>query len=337
MVLNTKAGQEASHEITGKFDFAGKDFSFTIDAGDHTKIDSMLLYAHTSDDDYHRIDIAKDMRTFRAGGDNVVTATKFNIRPQRGNPDWSNINKIKLEVKGKGKGGDNTVTFKSMSTIPEADSGVVSVVFDDGWLSAYETAWPAMQEHGITKGVSYIIPDQVGDGGRMSLDQIKELQDIHGWDIGSHGSPRLTDLNTDQLKEELSGVKKYMEDNGIGRGARHYAYPQGRYDQSVLDYMRREFDTARTIEHDNESVKPGDPHRLRVFYAGAHIRSDQVQNAVDKAKENKTWLIMVYHRVEEPSNGAPETVTTSNFKEHMRILGESGLPIKTVREVWEDN
>ncbi|WP_257202947.1 polysaccharide deacetylase family protein [Corynebacterium cystitidis] len=335
MVLNTKAGQESAHEITGKFDFSGKDFSFTIDAGDHDKISSMLLYAHTDDDNYHRIDIAKDMRTFRAGGDNVVTATKFNIRPQRGNPDWSNISKIKLGVEG--KGGENTVTFKSMSAIPEADSGVASVVFDDGWVSDYDTAWPAMQEHGIPKGVSYIIPERVGESGRMTMEQIKELQNTHGWDIGSHGSPRLTDLDPGQLKTELDGVKRYMEDNGISRGARHYAYPQGRYDQAVLNYMRAEFDTARTIEHDNESVNPGDPHRLRVFYAGSHTRPQQVQNAVNKAKENKTWLIMVFHRIEEPSNGAAETVTTSNFKEFMRILGESGLPVKTIREVWEGN
>ncbi|WP_257162440.1 polysaccharide deacetylase family protein [Corynebacterium cystitidis] len=336
IVLSTSgiAGEESVFELTGPFDFAGQDFFFVIDAGNFNRIESLILQAYTDLGSYFRVDIVRDFRTFRAGGDKIVTTTKFNIRSTAGSPDWSSIERIELKVSG--RGGENTVIFRHMSTIPEATTGVATVAFDDGWLSDYTVALPLMQNHGIRTGVSYVIPERVGEANRMSITQLQELQNVHGWDIGSHGSVPLTNFSLGQLATELANTKKYMVDNGISRGMNHFSYPLGRYNREVLEVVRTYFDTARTIEHDNETVQPGDPYRLRVFYVISSTTVQQVQNALARAVANKTWLIMVYHNLMDSSDGVPETVTTANFTEHMRLLSESGLPVQTIREVWEN-
>src|ERR1051325_8720864 len=78
-----------------------------------------------------------------------------------------------------------------------APAAKVSFTFDDGYTSALTQAAPTLAKYGIS-GTNYIITGCVGmttapntcradtDKTYMTWDQIIQLKNTYGWDIGSH-------------------------------------------------------------------------------------------------------------------------------------------------------
>ncbi len=120
-----------------------------------------------------------------------------------------------------------------------------SITFDDGYVSVYEHAVPALVDRGMTATV-YAVADAVGGlndwdrsaGDRqeriMSARQIREIADL-GFEVGSHTltHPHLTDLDEKSLVRELTESKHKLEDM-IGREVVSFSYPYGDYDDRVL-------------------------------------------------------------------------------------------------------
>ena len=65
-----------------------------------------------------------------------------------------------------------------LGTLPSADSGIVSISFDDGYDSDYKTARAILQDCGIGAATSYVIADKVGLPGRMSTAQLAEIDQM---------------------------------------------------------------------------------------------------------------------------------------------------------------
>lgn len=320
----------------GTWDFSNVQFKIAVKAEDYTKLSGLWLQLGTRDInvDNINIDMARDLRTLRNGEWNIITVNLAETRSKTGNPDLSNINILRLRANGTDKG-QTSVWFGYVGTFPAESAGVASVVFDDGYDSDFTTAYPVMKAAGVNKGVSYIIADKIGTNKRMTLDNLKELE-RNGWDISSHGTPDLTTLSEQQLNDEFKAIKKFIYDNGLNRrAADHYALPMGRYNPLVQKVAAKYFNSVRTIDVNHETIVPGDRMRLRVLYCIASTTEQQFRKWVDDCKANKSWAIFVFHRVDEVTDGAPESVTKANFQKFMAYLGQSGLAVKTVREVIE--
>ncbi|MEN6356494.1 MAG: polysaccharide deacetylase family protein [Armatimonadota bacterium] len=120
-----------------------------------------------------------------------------------------------------------------------------AITFDDGYLSVYEHAYPALVEHQI-KATIYVVVDSIGGLNEwdrkagdqsepmMSAEQIKELSNA-GFEIGSHTltHPHLTELNDSELKHELVESKNRLEDL-IGKPVKSFSYPYGDCDDRVI-------------------------------------------------------------------------------------------------------
>lgn len=133
------------------------------------------------------------------------------------------------------------------SVIPQELSDIdrFAITFDDGYLSVYEHAYPAMVERHI-KATIYVVVDSIGGLNEwdrkagdqseqmMSAQQIKELSDA-GFEIGSHTltHPHLTELNDDDLKRELVESKSRLEDL-LGKPVKSFSYPYGDCDDRVI-------------------------------------------------------------------------------------------------------
>lgn len=126
------------------------------------------------------------------------------------------------------------------------NSRQVAITFDDGYLSVYEHAYPAMKERNISATI-YVVSGAIGGinewdsraGDRrepmMSAAQVRELADA-GFEIGSHtvNHPHLTSVSDDMLAQELSDSKRALEDL-IGREVSSFSYPYGDYDDRVRE------------------------------------------------------------------------------------------------------
>lgn len=120
-----------------------------------------------------------------------------------------------------------------------------AVTFDDGYLSVYEHAYPALVERGMTATV-YVVAGVLGGinewdsraGDKkekmMSASQLREMAE-QGFEIGSHTltHPHLTDMSDDDLKREIVDSKHKIEDI-IGKEVVSFSYPYGDYDDRVL-------------------------------------------------------------------------------------------------------
>jgi peptidoglycan/xylan/chitin deacetylase (PgdA/CDA1 family) len=138
------------------------------------------------------------------------------------------------------KDGYQTVTvsqvadvIRSGGTLPEKP---VAITFDDGYLDAYENAYPILRELGFTATV-YIITSTLGTDksyGYLQEDALKELIGA-GWEIGSHGVTH-TDLRKTKLGvgNEMKQSKEYLETK-LGIKVRSFSYPFGIADQSIKD------------------------------------------------------------------------------------------------------
>jgi len=99
------------------------------------------------------------------------------------------------------------------------------IVFDDGYESVYDIAFPIMQKYGLT-GVVFPVAKYIGQNNKwdvtfgslnsarhLNAEQIKILSE-NGWEIGSHGLTHtaFTSLSDEKLILELNHSKKILED-----------------------------------------------------------------------------------------------------------------------------
>lgn len=127
----------------------------------------------------------------------------------------------------------------------EPSANQFAVTFDDGYLSVYEHAIPALSEREMTATI-FVVADQIdginewdrcaGDTKEpmMSADQIKEVASM-GFEIGAHTltHPRLTGLDDERLVREIVDSKHRLEDL-IGSEVSSFSYPYGDCDERVI-------------------------------------------------------------------------------------------------------
>jgi peptidoglycan/xylan/chitin deacetylase (PgdA/CDA1 family) len=149
--------------------------------------------------------------------------------------------------------GFRAVTFEQLMA-GDADRRSLAVTFDDGYRSVLELGMPVMAELGIP-GTIFVPTDFVGSDEPMSWpgveqwadtsdrdellclgwEQLRELEEA-GWEVGSHtrSHPRLTSLEDDELREELTGSRRLLGEK-LRAGGRTLAYPYGDFDTRVRD------------------------------------------------------------------------------------------------------
>ena len=302
-------------------------------AEDYRQIESIQLELGGQGEDCLRLDVAPDMRTLRTGTWCRVTVNRAAERSVVGHPRLDRVTRVRLKVVPASGAAPSRLWLGYLATLPSAASGIVSISFDDGYDSDYKTSRAIMQDCGIGAATSYVIADKVGLPGRMSTAQLAEMRERHGWDIAAHASTDLTTLDEAGVRQELETIRSFLLEHGYPEGAAHFALPMGRYNDLVLRTSRDYFTSMRTIENAPETLAPGDPFRLRVFYCGSYTTESQVEKALARCREYRCWTHMVFHRIDEQPDGAPESIRADSFERFMRRVAESGLPVKTVPEV----
>ncbi len=266
------------------------------------------------------------------GGDSWIEVgfTPSNMNTT-GTPDLTAINAIRIYAKDNPVGVAN-LWFQSISIHDAPPEGIVSLTFDDGSTSQYTEASKKMSEYSFS-GTAYVIPAQVGESGYMTLAQLKNLQDIHGWDISSHYSTNFTTLTSDELETAIKSVKNYLASNGFAKGMDHLAYPQGDYNQTVLPIVKKYFLSGRQSSTGlHETLPITDRYRIKVFPVKNTTTPAEVATQVTAAINNKDWLVLVFHKV-LATTSASEDCTIADFGTIIDDIATQGIPVKTVSEV----
>ncbi len=146
------------------------------------------------------------------------------------------------------RNGYQSVTLsRAVELMRQGDCGgkkYLCLTFDDAYAGLYQHAFPLLKEYGFTATV-FVVTDYVGKMndwdinwgglkfGHLSWEQMKEMQAC-GIEFGSHTQNHrdLRSLSPEQLREELAGSRKVMEQN-LGLPVTTLSYPFGLYNEAV--------------------------------------------------------------------------------------------------------
>ncbi len=209
-----------------------------------------------------------------------------------------------------------------------AQSAMVTFRFDDGLLGQYELARPVLDKYNYS-AVNYIFTDPPEEGdwdGYMSWSQIEELQNTYGWEIGGHSKshPNLKNLSDSELIEELSGSKTILQNHGIN--AKSFASPFGEYDNRVLSYIAKYYESHGSAWPFVGNVFPYNDYDIAVREPSNTTSVETIKNWIDQANTNKEWLVLLFHNIVE-SNPVPYEYSKQDFESVVDYVNSQNIPV----------
>ncbi|MFI9339969.1 polysaccharide deacetylase family protein [Streptomyces sp. NPDC052773] len=254
-------------------------------------------------------------------------------------------------------GGTVTAHLQSVEIIPDTTTtfpnGVVSITFDDSWYSVHQYARPAMDQYGY-RGTTYSIAESIGQTGRVSLADLRAVQDLSGWEVAGHSftaaahTARYPTLTAQQVDDELRNLKSWLVTNQFTSDA--FAYPGGQFGRTtdgvpVDQLVGRYFATGRSINYLNstEMFPAAMPKRMRALSSiSSAISVNDPANvskltgpggALDRCQLNGSWLILTFHQIVTGTPADPTQCSQSDFQAVMAAIAARGIPVLPVGDV----
>jgi hypothetical protein len=251
-----------------------------------------------------------------------------------GSPDRGAIDAAGWFLRDDGTGAVQ-FAWSDLSTHATAKEGRLSLTFDDGLAAHYAVAAIEMQRFGF-RGTAYVMPDQIGGPGFMSIEQLGALRDRFGWEVAAHYDVPLTDLAQDEIEPTLLGVKRFLDGHGFEQGSAHLAFPLGRHEpRHVMPVVRELFRTARLASAGPETIPPADPHRLRVVNVLDSTSPAEIEAAARRARIHGEWVILMFHHLVVRPRG-PLEYGIQDFVRVLERVRASGIPVRPLGEAWTE-
>ncbi|MEU1554316.1 polysaccharide deacetylase family protein [Streptomyces scabiei] len=353
-------------------DATDKAFRITLKVDDVTKLSQLNFRIGTSASNVfqwqlHATTSTSDM--FRSGEWTTITfgwadvhsaAGTYSLDSHRVPSATSGFTFIRLQTVA--TGGNCTVHYQSVELVDNISTtfpnGVVSLVFDDSWASQWTLARPRMDLYGY-RGTNYQITERVGQAGRLSMAQLRALQDNSGWEIGGHAyttalhDNRLTSGTAQQVDDELRNLRSWMLKNGFYSDS--YAYPGGNFEYTadgvaIDSLVARYFSSGRTVLTGygastnvlSEQWPPTRPYRLLALSGisdasgGMGLVSNLVADGgeLDTCKRLGSWLILTLHDITTGSTGGDDgVITQTDFNTLIDAINSYGIPVLPVGDV----
>ena len=249
----------------------------------------------------------------------------------------SSIDSISISLEDKSTG-SVSVWFDELSLEKNYDKGILTFTFDDAPDTQYTNALPILAKYDFS-ATSYVPTNWIDKSDRLSTNELKELQDVYGWDVSAHTLNHIDLSNSkyeDQFEKELYQSKQFLLDNGFKKGADHFAYPFGTFDNDFsMQLVKKYYKTARGVIGDTETLPVADQYRLRVMYISNFTEPIDVSKRVQDAIENGDWLILVFHGiVESNANDRHATYLKSDFEQIVDGIYSKGIQVMTISEVY---
>jgi peptidoglycan/xylan/chitin deacetylase (PgdA/CDA1 family) len=262
-----------------------------------------------------------------------------------GTPNRAAITDVQLRVIDDASGTPVQVHVNGIVLVAEPvttyPDGVLTFTFDDNYANMVTAALPPLAAHAFP-ATAYVITDMVGESNRATLADLKTLQDDHGWEIAAHAGTdlhhyaRYPNLSAQVLEDDMVDARAWLIANGFG-GYDQCSYPGGDFTggigTDVLALARRYFATCRTIyQGERETYPPADSAKLRVFYVTNAVTLATAMAAVDHAKANREWIILVFHSLVAAPASSTEW-SAMDFAALVDHVASTGIPVKTVGQV----
>lgn len=214
----------------------------------------------------------------------------------------------------------------------------VCVIFDDGNSAVYNTAFPWMAQNGIVGNVA-VAKNLVGTSGTYSYSSLPQLQEMYaaGWGMLNHSVAHngMAGMTASQVQTEIYGCTNYLLANGMPSDARHFVYPGGSWDTTVLTEMERRVISSR-IAGSQAPIWPdiGNMHLLRPWYITQSVTLANAKAAVDAVKDRGGLLYLTFHDLLPAVDARTETWPIADFQALMTYIAEQGVNTYRPSDLW---
>ena len=223
----------------------------------------------------------------------------------------------------------NLESVTSPSSEEKADfewngEGLITFWFDDAWISQYAVAFPILKKSGFPAALA-VPTSAINWDGYMTWAQIKRVK-YNGWEITAHSRSHECDLiklNHDKLVDELAGSQMDLLEKGYKTDI--YVEPCGVGNEELIKTAKDYYLSLRTTEEGLNSIPLADPYSLKIVEVGNNTNLKDIENWVNQAKISKSWLIIMFHKIEE--TGYEYTTPTSTLESIVNTVSKSGLRV----------
>jgi peptidoglycan/xylan/chitin deacetylase (PgdA/CDA1 family) len=185
------------------------------------------------------------------------------VKPSTPNQElWVSPSTFAAQMRALARAGYHGVTLQRVYDAwhghAELPSKPLVISFDDGYYGQYRNARPTLLHDGWP-GVLNLKLNNLADMGGVR--NIKRMVS-EGWEIDDHtiSHPDLTAISAGQLHYEVGTSRKRLQ-KLLGVPVNFFCYPAGRYNQAVIDEVRRDGFRAATTTLFGDA-RPGDTWTL---------------------------------------------------------------------------
>jgi peptidoglycan/xylan/chitin deacetylase (PgdA/CDA1 family) len=291
---------------------------------------------HTAVNDQVTTSSVQDNPTVDTSSPTTASSTQSNLQDTQSDTDPNVVND--QAISSTTPSPTQNAPLASTMSITSDPQLEMLITFDDGYESTYTIAYPIMQQYGIV-GTVYMIVDNVGKPGYLTLEELTELHNA-GWTIADHtwSHAYLTELTQTQLTNEFQSAINWLNQNGFSDGAYHLAYPYGAYDNTVIQVCEQlGIKTARTTNFgtiSSDGVVDYLQLPTKEIYRPT-VRNDW-QTYINDGIATESTTIFYLHDIVASNPSILETITTATFNQFIVDIAQTGVRTLNINQWYSE-
>ncbi|MEK7153750.1 MAG: polysaccharide deacetylase family protein, partial [Patescibacteria group bacterium] len=213
------------------------------------------------------------------------------------------------------------------------DRPLLTMTFDDGHEDNANNALPLINQYDFKTTHCFATTFIEGQPNQVTNNVLAFYNSGH--EICSHSvtHPFMTTLTDAALTYESQHAKQYLE-SITGTPVNNFATPYGDYNARVNNELKKHYRSHRTVDEGFNSKDNFDIYRVRVQNIFSTTTAAQVRTWVEQAKTDKTWLVLVYHRIANDPGQYDSYINI--FAEHLQTIQQSGIAVKTYQSALDE-
>lgn len=224
--------------------------------------------------------------------------------------------------------------------------------FDDGFATDYTLTLAELQSREL-KATFATVPNWVGDVGRTTWAQVKEIQAAgHSTQCHTLNHVDLRFLTEQEIRDSFAGVDNAFIAEGLAL-PEHTTAPAGVINEADVPIVSEYRNTlVRNVLHPNRSQPISFRHTLDLmampYYEHRTNQGDiynfnladgrkHLQEVLTQLIRQRRWMTIILHEVidgDTVPDGTVNKITLSSLRSVLDIIVNSGIPVVTVEELY---
>jgi len=247
-------------------------------------------------------------------------------------PDWKDTKKADAYVLGTETRLKETYVIPTIAQYTWQGTGLITLWFDDGWLSQYTVASPMLDEFGL-KAALAVPTHLIGFDAYMGWAQVRRLQS-KGWEITSHTRTHdctMYQASEKTLESELAGAQSDLKQMGLRSD--NFVSPCGVSSPLMKSIAEKYYTSYRGSETGFNDIPVTVPFNLTVQAVENTVTVDNVISWIQTAKDQHKWLILMFHQID--GSHSKYSITPKMLNSILQEVQKSGVPVVLPEQVLE--